>query len=416
MFMAFPRQIAGALLVASLALAGCSQASPPAASQPTSIPVATTQPTSAGTLAASPTPGVQPTAQAPTAAPTQAEPTAAPAPGASKLPALSDPIWNELARADLDSDGDQERILTIFSQQVEPRQGFGDPYLSGKAVMADVLVIAESDGTIALQLDRTGVRGSGTELWLFSNEAPVAAFTVAADSESPLRLISLPLAANGLQQGEAFLIAWDAKTSAYTAGAIAYDGLTTTPPSDVAAQPLDQQGQAEIATWALEHLHAAVPGQPAVVAALAKAGDYAVAQAHVFGEETPRTLYLRHDADGWAVVLDTTSPGVAQFEQAGVPFSLAQPGERRDAVVAAEAHLQDPRGQGMDGSLVIEAFADSFARIVFMPTDRDHYDTPTMFFAGTQSGWQFITAGTAFTPADYDALRIPKSVRSAEPR
>jgi hypothetical protein len=412
MFTASPRQLAGALFVVILALAGCSQASPPTSGQPTSVPAATVQPTLAPTVASSPTSNAQPSAQAPTAAPTaQAKPTSAPTSGTSKLPALGDPIWKEIARADLDGDGSQERILSFFSQQVEPRMGFGDPYLAGKALMADVLVIAESDDTIALQLDRTGVRASGAELWSFSPEAPVAAFAVAVDAESPLRLIGLPLAANGLQQGDAFLITWNTTAGAYKAEAIAYDGLTTTPPSDVAARPLDQQGQTEVAAWALEHLHAAAPGRPAVVGALAQAGDYAVARAHVFGEQAPRTLYLRHDAGGWAVVLDTAVAGVAQFEEAGVPFSLAQPSERRDALDAAAAHLQDARGQGMDGSLVIEAFADSFARVVFVPTDRDHYDTPTMFFAGTQSGWQFVTAGTAFTAADYDALRIPKSVR-----
>jgi hypothetical protein len=73
--------------------------------------------------------------------------------------------------------------------------------------------------------------------------------------------------------------------------------------------------------------------------------------------------------------------------------------------------VQDRRGQGMDGSLVIEAFADSFARVLFVPSVAEQGDTPTLFFAGTQTGWQFITAGTAFTAADYDALGIPESVR-----
>jgi hypothetical protein len=274
-----------------------------------------------------------------------------------------------------------------------------------------VLVIAESDDTITLHLDRTGVRAGGVELWSFPAENPVAGFTVAVDAEAPLRLISLPLATNGLQQGDAFLITRDATTDAYRAAAIAYTGLTTVPPSNTAALPLDQQGQIEVAAWALEHLHAVAPDRPAVVGALAQAGDYAVVQGRVFGEETPRTLYLRHDADGWVVVLETTTAGVAQLEMAGVPFSLAQPDERRDMLDAAEAHVQDRRGQGMDGSLVIEAFADSFARVLFVPSVAEQGDTPTLFFAGTQTGWQFITAGTAFTAADYDALGIPESVR-----
>jgi hypothetical protein len=398
----YTRRLVAATLLASLALAGCTPAGAPAAGQPTSAPTSTAQLTLAPTTA-SPTAAAQPTA--PAAA------TAVAAPGASKLPALSDPAWLELARADFDGDGSEERALFMFSQQVEPRQGFADPYLAGKAMMADALVIAEGDDTIALQLDRTGVRAGGVELRAFPADAPVAAFTVAADAEAPLRLIGLPLAASGLQQGDAFMLAWDAAAGAYSAETIAYNGLTTAPPSDVAAQPLDEQGQLEVAAWALDHLHTAAPGQPVVAAALAQAGDYAVAEAHVFGEQGPRTLYLRHDAGGWAVVLDTTIAGVAQLEEAGVPLSLAQPDERRDALVAAVAHLQDPRGQGMDGSLLLEAFADSFARVVFVPTDRDHYESPTMFFAGTQSGWQFITAGTAFTPDDYDALRIPESVR-----
>ncbi len=353
-----------------------------------------------------------PTATAATAAPAPTiAPTAAPAPSASKLPALSDPAWYELARADLDGDGAAERLLYMFSQQVEPRQGFADPYLAGRAMMADVLVIAESDDTIALQLDRTGVRAGDAALWAFPADSVLASFTVAVDSESPFRLIGLPLAASGLQHGEAFVVSWDAAAGAYSVEGIAYDGLTTAPPSDQAAAPLDQQGQTEIATWALDHLHAVAPGKPAAVGALAQAGDYAVAQASVFGEERPRTLYLRHDAGGWNVVLDTTIASVAQLEAAGVPLSLAQSDPRRDVLTAAANHLQDPRGQGVDGSIVIEAFDGSYARLIFVPTNRDLYDTPTLFFAGTQSGWQFVTAGTAFRPEDYDALRIPENMR-----
>jgi hypothetical protein len=408
----FARRIVAATLLAGLALAGCSPADLPASTQPTSMPTSAAQPTLASTAAAAPTASTQPSHQAPTVVPTAvAVPTAVPVSSASKLPALSDPAWHQLARADLDGDGREERLLSLFKEQVEPRQGFGDPYLAGKAVMADVLVIAESDDTIALQLDRTGVRASGAELWSFSAEPPVAAFTVAIDAEAPLRLIGLPLSKSGLQQGDAFVITWDAATEVYRAEAIAYNGLTTVPPSTVAVLPLDEQGQIEVAAWALEHLHAVAPDRPAVVSALAQAGDYALVRACVFGEENPRTLYLRHDADGWVVVLEATAAGAAQLEVAGVPVSLAQPDERRDMLDAAQTHLQDRRGQGMDGSLILEAFADSYARVIFVPSEGTQSDTPTMFFAGTQTGWQFITAGTAFTAADYDALGIPESVR-----
>lgn len=411
MFTICARRLIAVTLFVGLALASCSLAGSPASNQPTTIPAPTAQPTLSSTAVAAPTGIPQPSQPPPTLVPSpQVAATVAPVSGTSKLPALSDPAWNQLARADLDGDGDQERLLSLFSQQVEPRQGFADQYLAGKAMMADLLVIAESDDTIALQLDRTGVRAGGVDLWSFPADAPVASFTVAIDAEAPLRLIGLPLAGNGLQQGSAFQIIWDAAAGAYTAEPIAYNGLTTLPPVDLAAQPLDEQGQIEVTTWALEHMHAAAPGRP-VVGALAQAGDYAIVRARVFGEELPRTLYLRHDADGWAVVLETTADGVAQLEPVGVPFSLAQADERRDALDAAEAHLQDPRGQGLDGSLVIVAFADSFARMTFMPTERDRYEASTMFFAGTQSGWRFITAGTAFTADDYDALGIPESVR-----
>src|SRR5262249_45110139 len=124
-----------------------------------------------------------------------------------------------------------------------------------------------------------------------------------------------------------------------------------------------------------------------------------------------RTLYLRRDADGWVVVLEATAASVVQLEEAGVPLSLAQPDERRDKLDAVQAHLQDRCGQGMDGSLVIEAFADSYARVIFVPSESTQSDAPTMFFADTQIGWQFITASTAFSAADYDALGIPERVR-----
>src|SRR5215813_2616430 len=120
--------------------------------------------------------------------------------------------------------------------------------------------------------------------------------------------------------------------------------------------PLRVQGPTDMAAWALSHLHAIALNRSAVVSALAQAGDYALVRARVFGEETRRTLYLRRDADGWVVVLEATAASVVQLEEAGVPLSLAQPDERRDKLDAVQAHLQDRCGQGMDGSLVIEAF------------------------------------------------------------
>ena len=194
----FARRIVAATLLAGLALAGCSPAGLPASNQPTRIPTSIAQPTLASTAAAAPTTSAQPSQQAPTVVPTPvAVPTAVPVSGQSKLPALSNPAWRQLARADFDGDGREERLLSLVNQQVEPRQGFSDPYLAGKALIADVLVIAESDDTIALQLDRTSVRAGSVELWSFPAENRVAAFTVAVDAEAPLRLIGLPLATNG---------------------------------------------------------------------------------------------------------------------------------------------------------------------------------------------------------------------------
>ena len=37
----------------------------------------------------------------------------------------------------------------------------------------------------------------------------------------------------------------------------------------------------------------------------------------------------------------------------------------------------------MDGSLILEAFADSYARVIFVPSEGKQSDAPTMFFAGT---------------------------------
>lgn len=398
------RLVAAALLSAGLTACGPFQIATSAGQAPTPVAVTIPAPTSAPTAApAAPTAAPAAPTSAPTSAPTTA-------PAAGKLPALSDPSWYELARADFNGDGTEERALYLFGQGVEPRQGFADPYLAGKAMMADVLVFANADDTIALQLDRSGLRAGGQELRAFAPDAAPASFVVALDPGAPYLLTVMPLAASGLQLGEIFVVG--AEQGAYTVIEIAQDHLTTRPADEgVVYEELSAEAQLEVAQWALLHLDAAAPGAPAVAGAVARAGDYAVAQALVFGEERPRMLYLRDDADGWSVVLDTSQAGASVLEGAGVPLALGDFNPRFDVVAAAATHLQDPRGQGMDGSLVVEAFDGSFARLTFVPTDHDIYDTPTMFFAGTQSGWRFVTAGTAFRPEDYDALGIPESVR-----
>lgn len=400
------RLLAVALLSTTLAGCGAFQTASPARPAPTSavapIPAATAAalPTSVPTASALPT-SVPAAVPAPTLAPTAAQ-------GESKLPAPSDPAWIELGRGDFSGDGAEERALYLPSQ-VMPRQGFADPYLGGKAMMASVLLIAQADDTIALQLDRTSVRTGGAELRPFAAEAAPSAFEIALDLGNPYLLTVMPLGANGLQLGEIFVVA--VEQGAYTIVELPQANLTTRPDDSLAAVELAPEPQQEIAIWALQYLSTVAPGRPAVVGALAQAGDYAVAHATVFGAERPRTLYLRHDADGWNVVLDTTQVGASLLEQAGVPLALADASPRADVLDAAAAHLQDPRGRGSDGSLVLEAFDGSFARLVFLPTQRDLYEAPTMFFAGTQSGWHFVTAGTAFRPEDYDALGIPTSVR-----
>lgn len=400
------RLLAVALLSASLTGCGYFQIASSSGAQPTPIVELIPAPTAAALPAPAPTEAPT-TAPAPTAT---ALPAPAPAQGQGKLPGLGDPAWYELARADFDGDGAEERALSLFSQQVEPRQGFADEYMARNAMMADVLVIAEADDTIALQLDLTGLRAGGAELRAFPAEAAPASFAVALDPGGPYPLAVLPLGANGLQAGELFLVAFE--QGAYTVVETPQEALVTRPAGEgLTAEEADPQTQLEVGQWAIRYLAEVAPGTPAVVGAVARAGDYAAAQASLFGEPRPRMIYLRDDADGWSVLLDTTQAGASALESAGVPLALADYTPRLDVLAAAANHLQDPRGAGMDGVLVIEALADSFARLSFVPTDRERYDTPTLFFAGTQSGWQFVTAGTAFRPEDYTALGIPESVR-----
>ena len=396
------RLLAAALLSASLTGCGYFQiASSSGGPPPTPIveeipaPSATAQPAPASTA----TPLPVPTA---TVVP-------APAQGEGKLPGLSDPAWYLLARADFDGDGAEERALSLFSQQVEPRQGFADEYMARNAMMADVLVIAEADDTIALQLDLTGLRSQGAELRAFPAEAAPASFVVALDPGGPYPLAVLPLAANGLQAGELFLVAFE--QGAYTVVETAQEALVTRPDEALAAEEVDPQTQLEVGDWALQHLAEVAPGTPAVVGAVARAGNYAAVQATLFGEQRPRMIYLRDDADGWSVLLDTTQAGASALESAGVPLALADYTPRLDVITAAAYHLQDPRGQGVDGTLTVDAFDGSWARLSFTPTEMERYEPTMLFFAGTQSGWQFVTAGTAFTPEDYAALGIPESVR-----
>lgn len=184
-------------------------------------------------------------------------------------------------------------------------------------------------------------------------------------------------------------------------------------PEIPAAAPT-QQEYGDIGLAVLAYLSGEGVAQPAVVGAAATAGDYAVALAGVFLEESgSRRIFLRREAaGGWTVLYDSPQPSAEALAARGIPASLGEDFAVFGLHQAVINQLNDPRGPAGDTYVVVEALDQGFARVSAAPEDRTARDAATIYYGpGPEGTYRFLTAGTAFMPGDLDQLGVPQSVR-----
>lgn len=218
----------------------------------------------------------------------------------------------------------------------------------------------------------------------------------------------------------AVAVAGDAKdptaaptAAAPTAAAPTAAAPTAAAPALPAAAPSRQEYD-EIGLAVLAYLSGEGLGQPAVVGAAATAGDYAVALAGVFLEETgSRYIFLKREpAGGWLVRYDSPRPTAEALAERGIPASLGADFPVYGLHQAVINQLNDPRGPAGNTYVVVEAMDQGFAKVYAVPDDRTMRDTPTIYYGPGEAGtYRYLIAGTAFMPADLDQFGIPQSVR-----
>lgn len=345
---------------------------------------------------------------APTGAPSL--PTSVPTPQTDdKLPALDSGQWRELGQGHFTANGFLTKILYLPAE-LSGDAAFAANYAPEQVAVATAMVVVqefEASQMILLRAGRAGIAGD-VLLWRAPQSPPLAAYMVAFDPGSSFLLNLLPLGADGAVVGAAVPLNWNEADSDFRIVAVPAE------PQGAELPAVTPSGDdfAEIGQAVQQHLLAEGLERPAVTGATARAGDYAAAMAGVFGEERPRHLVLRRDEAGaWAVILDTPEPTAAALAELGAPESLAQEHELDGLYRAAIAHLQDPRGQGLNGHLLLHRLDQGYAKLTLVPVDPLTRDPFTMFFGPGEGGWRFLTGGTAFMGPELDALGVPLHVR-----
>jgi hypothetical protein len=206
--------------------------------------------------------------------------------------------------------------------------------------------------------------------------------------------------------------------TAAPAAATAAPGAPTATPASApqpelpAAAPTTEEARA-IGHAALIYLGMDGVEQPAVVGAAATAGDYAVALAGVFLEETgARYIFLQRRADGWLVLYDSPRPEPAALAARGIPASLGADFPIYGLHQAVINDMNDPRGPAGDVLIIVGALEQGYARVHVAPEDPTRGETTTIFYGPRpEGGYQRLVEGTSFSPEELDALGIPPSVR-----
>jgi len=149
--------------------------------------------------------------------------------------------------------------------------------------------------------------------------------------------------------------------------------------------------------------------KPVVVGATALNGNYAAAIAQPQGEKTIYA-FLKQTAVGWEVIEVTDLPSRQLLRQKGVPVSLMQTNDASLVETTWMEQLQDPRGEGAEGTVVVEGIVKDYARVFFSPADPTQRDGFTAFLKRESHKWKQITGGSAFDQATLRTLGIPQEL------
>ena len=178
-------------------------------------------------------------------------------------------------------------------------------------------------------------------------------------------------------------------------------------PTPTFAAPTDET--LPIAKAALAAVKGAGAGSPVVAGVTGVESDYAAVLALPFGQR-PQYVYLQRKGGAWTVLQATSMPSSLALEQLGVPESLMSASDASAVMDAWMAQLQDPRGQGVEGSIVVEGVAGDYARVSFAPANPTKQDGFTAFLKRESDSWKQLTGGTAFDEGTLRQLGIPKEL------
>lgn len=183
------------------------------------------------------------------------------------------------------------------------------------------------------------------------------------------------------------------------------------PPATPTLVPQDESRA--IGELVLTHLRPAQEGKGVLVGAIAVDGDFAAALALPQGDR-PIYAFLQRDGAGWDVIEATSIPSGELLREKGIPESIMQTSEASVIVDNWMGQLQDPRGEGANGYVVVEAIAGDYARVGFTPADPQTRDGFTAFLHREGERWSQLTAGTTFDRESLGQLGIPQGLWPAQ--
>lgn len=151
-----------------------------------------------------------------------------------------------------------------------------------------------------------------------------------------------------------------------------------------------------------------------VVAVTGLEGSYASGVIARFGA-LQQVFYAQLQTDRWEIVFTGTEPDPALLTSVGFPAEMLELTPANGFASAWMAQLNDPRGSGSNGIILLEGLVGNYARGLFIPADLSDADPVTAFFRRNSAGtWEQLTAGTAFGPDLLSELGIPQELWRVE--
>jgi hypothetical protein len=129
--------------------------------------------------------------------------------------------------------------------------------------------------------------------------------------------------------------------------------------------------------------------------------------------ERPQYVYLYRASGAWQTLLTTATPSSQTLQQLGVPQSLMLSSDATAVLDTWTAQLQDPRGEGLDGYVVVDGIVGNYARVQVTPADPTLRDGFTAFLKRENGSWKQLTGGTAFDAQTFDQFGIPPELRAS---